>query len=115
MPIIANTIFKGLFASFLVFAAAETVKRGSAADFLPFSWLLILLLAAGIIAVVWPETGKGRVYPLISVLLTLLVLSATIVFAWKAGNNLGKINFLIIVGAAAVVSGALKTIFEHKE
>ena len=115
IAITANTIFKGLLASFLVFASAEIVKRGSAADFLPLGWLLVLLLASGVVAVAWPEEGKGRVYPLISALLTFLVLWATIVFTWKAGNNLGKIIFLIIAGAVTVVSGTLKVIFEHEE
>lgn len=115
MAIAADIIFRGLFASFLAFAGAEAIKPGSAADFMPISWLFILLLAAGIAALWRPEGGRGRVYPLISVSLTLLVLLATIVFAWKTGSDLGKINFLIVFGAAAVASGALKIFFEHNE
>lgn len=115
MSVVVNTIFKGLLAAFLVLAAAEIISRGSAANFLPMAGLSSLLFLAAIASICYPEASREKVYPLLSVLLTLVILGATIVFTWKIGRELGKINWIIVLGAATIVAGALKEIFSSKE
>ncbi len=114
MSLIADTIFKGLLCAFLIFAAAEMWTRGAAANFLPMAWLILLLLAAVIVSVCFPEESQEKVYPFISVLLTLAVLCVTVVFTWEIGKELGKINLVIVLGAVTVVAGALKEVFEPR-
>ena len=114
MTAVANIIFKGLLSAFLIFAAAEVLRRGSAANFLPMAALALLLFAASVVSICYPETSRERVYPLLSVLLTLAVLCGTVAFTWDSGRNLGKINLVIVLGAVTVVAGALKEVFGQK-
>ena len=115
MSTVANILFKGLLSAFLIFAASEALARGSAANFLPMAALAFLLFLASIVSICYPEASRERVYPLLSVLLTLAVLCGTIAFTWVFGRNLGKINLVIVLGAVTVVAGALKEVFEQKE
>lgn len=115
MKDVLNIILESILAAFLVFVLAEFVWPGAGANFIPLGGLFILVLIFAILSTVFSSPDRGRVIPLISVPLTLMVLGGTIIFTWSATKELGKIGIVATLGAAAVVSGALKSVFEQKE
>lgn len=114
MKYIINIVFGGSLAAFLVLAISEFIRSGAAANFISLGGLFILVFVFAVFSVFFPMRESSRVTSLISVPLTLMILGGTIVFTWSATEELGKVGLLATLGAVAVVSGAVKTVFGQK-
>lgn len=115
MRYLAQIIFQGLLAAFLVFMVAELLKPGLAANFISLGALFLATFALSVIFISFKNEKWSNIHPIVSITLTLLVLGGTILFARGESNELGKIGLIITFGAALLSISVLKTLFENKE